>query len=554
MPARNVQLDRLSALSLLEESLHLLRKAPLPVLACYYLGALPLVLAGLFFFAEMSRSPFAAARLGEESLVLAVLLTWMKTWQSVFMQQLLALAQAQEVPSRNFRQVLRLAAALAAVGHWGLGLMAVSLVAVVPFPWTLAFFQNFCALGGSGRTTREALSLSWRQACLWPKQNVVALLLLGLATGVLWINIIQGVRIGPELLKTLLGVDTVFTREGVSVFNTTFISATLGLTYLALGPLVAAFYTLRCFYGNSLRTGEDLRTQLTLAQRSRQAAALPALVLVAMLPLLMASSSAARPEGETPSAHADETSAPHPPGAQTIPPDKLDQSIKKVITRSEYSWRMPRKSAPAAPHVETWLDRLLDRIGNAVHDWLKGSEKEKKDSSSSSWSLLGGLGGIVHVLLWALLVIAVGALLVTLLRFRLGKRGEKNATAQTAAPVLDLNSENVSAADLPEDGWVAMARQYLDRGEYRLALRAMYLAMLAALGESNLLTIARFKSNRDYVIELTRRAHWVPQAVQAFGDNVRSFEEAWYGQHEVGPERIEKFQANQENIRTLAKS
>jgi hypothetical protein len=164
------------------------------------------------------------------------------------------------------------------------------------------------------------------------------------------------------------------------------------------------------------------------------------------------------------------------------------------------------------------------------------------------------LGGFVHVLLWALLIIAVGALVVTLVRFRLGKRGEKVPDAQAAVPVPDLNSEDVSAADLPEDGWVTMARQYLDRGEYRLALRAMYLAMLATLGESNLLTIARFKSNRDYVIELTRRAHWVPQAIQAFGDNVKSFEEAWYGRHEVGRERIEKFQANQESIRNSAKS
>ena len=46
---------------LLEEATHLLRTAPAATLAVYYLGAVPFVLGLLYFWADMSRSPFAPA-------------------------------------------------------------------------------------------------------------------------------------------------------------------------------------------------------------------------------------------------------------------------------------------------------------------------------------------------------------------------------------------------------------------------------------------------------------------------------------------------------------
>src|SRR5204862_2137983 len=48
-----------SAFELIEEAVHLLRQSPSGVLATYYLGALPFVLALLFFWADMSRDAFA---------------------------------------------------------------------------------------------------------------------------------------------------------------------------------------------------------------------------------------------------------------------------------------------------------------------------------------------------------------------------------------------------------------------------------------------------------------------------------------------------------------
>jgi len=48
-------------------------------------------------------------------------------------------------------------------------------------------------------------------------------------------------------------------------------------------------------------------------------------------------------------------------------------------------------------------------------------------------------------------------------------------------PVPDLADENIRADQLPEDGWTKLARELLERGEFRLAMRAFYLASLAHL-------------------------------------------------------------------------
>jgi hypothetical protein len=90
----------------------------------------------------------------------------------------------------------------------------------------------------------------------------------------------------------------------------------------------------------------------------------------------------------------------------------------------------------------------------------------------------------------------------------------------------------------------------LERGELRLAMRAFYLASLAHLSERNLLTLARFKSNRDYERELLRRSHALPEVARLFSENVSVFDGIWYGLHEVTDESVAAFRANVERIKS----
>ena len=86
----------------------------------------------------------------------------------------------------------------------------------------------------------------------------------------------------------------------------------------------------------------------------------------------------------------------------------------------------------------------------------------------------------------------------------------------------------------------------------RLALRALYLGSLAALAQQEIIVLARFKSNRDYERELSRRAHARPETVNAFTQNVVVFDRIWYGAHPVDGEMVCRFTANIERIQARA--
>ena len=116
------------------------------------------------------------------------------------------------------------------------------------------------------------------------------------------------------------------------------------------------------------------------------------------------------------------------------------------------------------------------------------------------------------------------------------------------AQVPDLGDERVVASQLPADDWLKLARELMGKGELRLALRALYLASLAHLAQREMISVARFKSNRDYERELRRRARALPDLLSAFAENVGIFDRAWYGLHDVTEEAVQRFQSNLEKI------
>ena len=96
---------------------------------------------------------------------------------------------------------------------------------------------------------------------------------------------------------------------------------------------------------------------------------------------------------------------------------------------------------------------------------------------------------------------------------------------------------------------MALARELAAKGERRLAMRAFYLATLARLAQRNLVTLADFKSNRDYVRDLARRAHALPKVYEEFTEHVGNFERVWYGQHAVDSQGLTEFARRTEALK-----
>ena len=156
----------------------------------------------------------------------------------------------------------------------------------------------------------------------------------------------------------------------------------------------------------------------------------------------------------------------------------------------------------------------------------------------------------MHLLLYLLLAFTLALLAVLILRLCRHLRERTIAEAQPLPAVLDLRDESIGAEHLSEEGWMKLAFELMERGELRLAIRALFLGTLADLAKRNLVNLARFKSNRDYERELHRRAHSSPGLLAAFGDNVASLERVWYGRHEVHAELVNRFMENVNLIKT----
>src|SRR5262249_53292125 len=118
---------------------------------------------------------------------------------------------------------------------------------------------------------------------------------------------------------------------------------------LCVDPLVKAVYTLRCFYGESLKTGADLKadlSQLFAASINLRRSGVTILVVVIMGGTLAAE---AHDAGSNPAADPT-TSAEAAPGVaasrMSVSAPALDQAIAKTIQQRKYIWRVPRENLP----------------------------------------------------------------------------------------------------------------------------------------------------------------------------------------------------------------
>src|SRR6059036_2544134 len=212
-----------SASELIEEAIHLLRSAPVATLASYYLGALPFVLGLLYFWADMSRSPSANQHLIAGSLALGALFLWMKFRQALFARELRALLSGEPAPRIGFRRGLRIFITQTALQPTAFFLLPLAVLPVLPFPWAYAFYQNLTALAdGEPATLRDQMRKAQQQAALWPKQNLLLLLILFGFGFYVFLNWSTVFFLLPGLAKMLFGLESTFTRSGLSMLNTTF--------------------------------------------------------------------------------------------------------------------------------------------------------------------------------------------------------------------------------------------------------------------------------------------------------------------------------------------
>lgn len=532
------------AVELLEEAITLVRRASAKDLCCYYLGSLPFVFELLSFCSGVGAHAGTATRLISQSLLLSLLYVWMKCWQAVYAGRLLArLRNVPPTPSPP----ARLAIVQASLQPWSLPVMPVALLLTLPFGWCYAFFQNLTALGCEG-DTGTVLRKSRRQAGLFQAQNLLAITIFMLLYLLLFINLLAASFFIPFMLKTLLGLETPFTRSFHFFLNPALLASLAAITHLLVDPLVKAAYVLRCFYGDSIASGADLLTELRFAQRKKFGKAILLLAGAALVTALAWSPS---------SALADPVSAERGRAPEAA---ELDRAIVEVLERPEFAWpsagaskgaekpEVPGFSSSLIDTSKKWLRQLGNWLGKLIR-WLvenfMGDFREKgpdRKGNGHRWAV-----PLTMYLLTAAILSWCGVAMYR--RFKRRKRGASPLPLQEEGPAPDLGDDSVTAEALSTDRWLSLADELMKRGETRLALRALYFACIVRLSEAGLLTMDRTKSDRDYQLELLRRAYAIPSLREAFSENVALFQRSWYGSHEARRKDVDRFM---ENYRRMA--
>lgn len=539
-----------SLISLLEEGTHLLRRCPAGAWLVYYAFSLPFAVFLFFFVNDMAQSARALARLQEASLLLALLYGVMKIGQALYCDRLMALVEGRDQDAGlGFKGWLRLVASQFLVHSTAPWVLVISVLALVPLPWTYAFYHNFTILAVNhfrrGGTTRGLIAQSAKQSHLDWQQNSLTVVALKVVAVFVYLNLFVGFAAGASLLKSVTGVENPFSMTPGLLFGTAVQGLLLIICYLGMNPLVKSLYVLRCFYGDSRTSGADLLVRLRRLTAGRKEAAL-FLTLVLLLPAWG-------------SLHAQTEGPPSVPVAE-VKGEQLSQNIKDVLQGSDYQWRMPRSDNLAEEDTSwlgtsirafgSWIGDIFDDLGNIVGDiidWLSGRRKEGEDPVPAGQGM--AWAAMMPRLLVILGVVLVVALIIVLFRNWRQSRQVEIAGVEEAPPEINLESEDVVATQLPENEWLRLAREKMEAGELRLALRALFLATLAHLGEKRLLQINATKSNGDYVREMARRVRGGNEALHdSFLHQVRTFDRVWYGWHEVNDDVMTRFKEEHERI------
>ena len=508
----------------IEEGLHLLRRVPAGVWVWQWSGSAPFALGAIFFWELATNPRTSAATLAAAALGMAILLTWMSCCRALFAGRLRELLS--DIPESG--QGGRLGSLLPAqslLGASKLLVMPFSTLIVFPLAAVTAFYRYATALGS------ENFARARKLAGIEPGQSWMLLLLLQFCWLVLAINIAIGLAALPHLVRILTGVESSFTRSGLFyIFNPLFGILVLMVTWLAFDPLIQAVYTVRCFHLQSLETGEDLRAGL---RRIRDAARVAAGCLV----LLVAGGAYA---------HA------------AIPPDRLEEAIRKTEKSPEYDWRLP---AAQAPRGESWVAQAVEGIWERVRSGFQAINRaisrglrwlvDRLRGTPLGPSGAGAPPAGVPASTWVLTMVAAGAAGWLAWRWLRGWRPAAAPLAVPAVVAARLDADDISPDRLPEEQWIELAEQCLREQNYRLAMRALYLANLAWLGQRELLSLHAAKTNREYEAELRRRGRAFPQARGLFSANILEFERAWYGTRGVSLEDIGEFRGRVDQMKRL---
>ncbi len=170
-------------------------------------------------------------------------------------------------------------------------------------------------------------------------------------------------------------------------------------------------------------------------------------------------------------------------------------------------------------------------------DLLKEFFKREPDAHAPPLAAQGGQT-VANVVVVVLILGVVGVLAVVLLRSLGTRKGEKGLALEVSTQdATTLAADPMNALSRPPEGWAHLADELAARGEYREAVRGLYLALLSRLHREGVIHYDTGLSNWDYLRQFRSRGEWKP----SFRELTLRFDFAWYGNVPVGSEGYRAF-------------
>lgn len=204
------------------------------------------------------------------------------------------------------------------------------------------------------------------------------------------------------------------------------------------------------------------------------------------------------------------------PAAKHSPADS--QSLRAILARPEFQWqeRPPNR-----------LAQLLQRLLRRILELFAG------DGSNGSG---GGGGGLADIPFTILGTILLAAILLYALRGLLGEL-VTDAKLEAAAQAGD--------EALTAQAALKRAQRLSGEGDYRTAVRYLYLSSLLLLEEKGLLRYDRSLTNREYLRSVAQH----PELAATLRDVIDVFDRVWYGFEPLDSADYQHYENQVNNLR-----
>jgi len=403
--------------------------------------------------------------------------------------------------------------------------------------------------------------------------------LCGLTQLLVGLNLHLAVALTLYLGRAVMGLDLTFVDRFASLDNPTWLATVAAMTFALFEPLRAATGTLLLIDGRVRQEGLDLAAAVEQLPRRRpvkSAVVTVALLALAAWPASAEAKSALRDRVDRVIARCEVAAPPDTsaldglealrPGEQsalerfvarvertaiddedcdaaeadlyegltlfrealrTEPADAAStrDAAKAILARPEFQVapERPKAEEPDEPS-RSWLGQLWDDFWKAIWEWLRNRDRDATEPIAAP---AGGMPmvGANAVMLVAIAVVAFVLVLLLLRGWRRKRPDDASVDESGAVSEEALSDDPMSALSRPPEGWAGLADQLAAQGQFREAIRHLYLALLSRLHRDGAIDYDPTCSNWEYLSNFKGPG----ELKRPFRELTRRFDFAWYG-------------------------